>query len=101
MLIKEGDRLIIGGVTTGVNQTTTRKVPIFGDIPLIGYLFKQKENFESGRELVVFLTPTLIRGPESGPAVITPAPPLPVPAMPAPPAPAPATPAPPAPAPSR
>jgi type II secretory pathway component HofQ len=79
VLIKEGDRLIIGGVTTGVNQATTRKVPVFGDIPILGYLFRQKENFESGRELVVFLTPTIVRGPESGPAVVSPAPPFPPP----------------------
>jgi type IV pilus secretin PilQ/predicted competence protein len=61
VLIKEGERLIIGGVTTLVNQNTVRKVPIFGDIPLLGYLFKQRENFESGRELVVFLTPTVLK----------------------------------------
>jgi type IV pilus assembly protein PilQ len=61
VLIKEGERLIIGGVTTLVNQNTVRKVPIFGDIPLLGYMFKQKENFESGRELVVFLTPSVLK----------------------------------------
>jgi type IV pilus assembly protein PilQ len=61
VLIKEGERLIIGGVTTLLNQNTVRKVPIFGDIPLLGYLFKQKENFESGRELVVFLTPSVLK----------------------------------------
>lgn len=61
VLIKEGERLIIGGVTTLVNQNTVRKVPILGDIPLLGYMFKQKENFESGRELVVFLTPSVLK----------------------------------------
>lgn len=61
VLIREGERLIIGGVTTSINQNTVRKVPIFGDIPLLGWLFKQKEDFESGRELVVFLTPSVLR----------------------------------------
>jgi type IV pilus secretin PilQ/predicted competence protein len=61
VLIKEGERLIIGGVTTLVNQNTVRKVPVFGDIPLLGWMFKQKENFESGRELVVFLTPSVLK----------------------------------------
>ncbi len=61
VLIKEGDRLIIGGVTTSVSQNTVRKVPVFGDIPLLGWLFKQKENFETGRELVVFITPSVLR----------------------------------------
>jgi len=64
VLIKEGDRLIIGGVTTSTTSNTTRKVPIFGDIPILGHLFKQKEHFESGRELVVFLTPSVVRSAE-------------------------------------
>jgi type IV pilus assembly protein PilQ len=61
VLIKEGERLIIGGVLTSVNQHTIRKVPIFGDIPLLGWLFKQRENSETGRELVVFVTPSVLR----------------------------------------
>jgi type IV pilus secretin PilQ/predicted competence protein len=62
VLINEGERLVIGGVTTSQNSTTVRKVPLFGDIPVLGWLFKQKETFEQGRELVVFLTPSVLRG---------------------------------------
>jgi len=62
VLIKEGDRLVIGGVTQGVSSTTVRKVPLFGDIPILGWLFKQKENTELGRELVIFVTPSLVTG---------------------------------------
>jgi type IV pilus assembly protein PilQ len=62
VLIKEGDRLVIGGVTQALSSTTVRKVPIFGDIPILGWLFKQKENSEAGRELVVFVTPSLVTG---------------------------------------
>jgi type IV pilus assembly protein PilQ len=62
VLIKAGDRLVIGGVTQGVASTTVRKLPLFGDIPLLGWLFKQRENSETGRELVVFVTPSLVRG---------------------------------------
>ena len=62
VLIKEGDRLVIGGVTQSVSTTTVRKVPIFGDIPILGWLFKQKENSEIGRELVIFVTPSLVTG---------------------------------------
>jgi type IV pilus assembly protein PilQ len=62
VLIKEGDRLVIGGVTQGVASTTVRKLPLFGDIPIIGWLFKQKENTEVGRELVIFVTPSLVTG---------------------------------------
>jgi type IV pilus assembly protein PilQ len=62
VLIKAGDRLVIGGVTQGVSSTTVRKVPLFGDIPIFGWLFKQKENSETGRELVIFVTPSLVMG---------------------------------------
>ena len=61
VLIKEGDHLVIGGVTAATNITAIRKVPIFADIPLLGWLFKQKEESETGRELVVFVTPTVLR----------------------------------------
>jgi len=60
VLIKEGDRLVIGGVTQNLSSTTVRKVPLFGDIPIFGWLFKQKENSEVGRELVIFVTPSLV-----------------------------------------
>jgi type IV pilus assembly protein PilQ len=62
VLVREGDRLVIGGVTQGLTTVNVRKVPIFGDIPVIGWLFKQKENTETGRELVVFVTPSLVIG---------------------------------------
>jgi type IV pilus assembly protein PilQ len=62
VLIKAGDRLVIGGVTQGVSSTTVRKVPLFGDIPILGWLFKQNENSETGRELVIFVTPSLVTG---------------------------------------
>jgi type IV pilus assembly protein PilQ len=62
VLIKAGDRLVIGGVTQAVSEAAVRKVPLFGDIPVLGWLFKQKENSETGRELVVFVTPSIVTG---------------------------------------
>jgi len=64
--IKEGERLVIGGVTNNVTQNNLRKVPLLGDIPYLGWLFKQREVFEQGRELVVFVTPSVLSNP--GPA---------------------------------
>jgi type IV pilus assembly protein PilQ len=64
VLIQEGQRLVIGGVASSTDQNTVRKVPILGDMPLIGWLFKQKETFEQGRELVVFVTPSILRAPD-------------------------------------
>jgi type IV pilus assembly protein PilQ len=61
VLVKEGDRLVIGGVTQNVQQKTVRKVPLMGDVPILGWLFKQREDFETGRELVVFMTPSILK----------------------------------------
>jgi type IV pilus assembly protein PilQ len=72
VLIKEGDRLVIGGVTQNLSSTTVRKVPIFGDIPVLGWLFKQKENVEAGRELVIFVTPSLVTGQGGAGMALTP-----------------------------
>jgi type IV pilus assembly protein PilQ len=60
VIMKEGDHLIIGGVMQRLNDNTIRKVPLFGDIPLLGWLFKQREQRDTGTELVVFLTPTVL-----------------------------------------
>jgi type IV pilus assembly protein PilQ len=68
VLVKEGDRLVIGGVTQNVQQKTVRKVPLMGDVPILGWLFKQREDFETGRELVVFLTPSILKTDGAQPA---------------------------------
>jgi type IV pilus assembly protein PilQ len=60
VLIKEGERLVIGGVTQNLDQDETRKIPLFGDIPVIGWLFKQTASQTTGRELVVFITPSVL-----------------------------------------
>jgi type II secretory pathway component GspD/PulD (secretin) len=61
VLIQEGHRLVIGGVVNSRDANTVRKVPILGDMPLIGWLFKQKETSEDSSELVVFVTPSILR----------------------------------------
>jgi type IV pilus assembly protein PilQ len=61
VLIKEGERLVIGGVTTNLDIDETRKVPLFGDIPVLGWLFKTTASQVTGRELVVFITPSVLK----------------------------------------
>jgi type IV pilus assembly protein PilQ len=64
VLVREGERLVIGGVATSTDSQTVRKVPLLGDMPLVGWLFKQREDFEQGRELAVFVTPSILRAPD-------------------------------------
>jgi type IV pilus assembly protein PilQ len=61
VLIKEGERLVIGGVTNSTFIETERKIPLFGDIPFFGWLFKSRSNDDKTSELVVFITPSLLR----------------------------------------
>jgi type IV pilus secretin PilQ/predicted competence protein len=67
VLIREGERLVIGGVAQTTASNAVRKVPVLGDIPIIRALFRIREDFEQGRELVVFLTPSVVRPPSSEP----------------------------------
>ena len=60
VVVKEGERLVIGGVTQDRKSDTVRKVPLLGDIPVLGWFFKQKGTEEEGRELVIFVTPTVL-----------------------------------------
>ena len=59
-MMLEGQRLVIGGITQISTRDQIRKVPVFGDIPVLGWLFKQKGQDDRKRELVVFMTPTVI-----------------------------------------
>jgi len=61
VLIKEGERLVIGGVTTNLDADEVRKIPLFGDIPVLGWLFKTTASQTTGRELVVFITPSVLK----------------------------------------
>ena len=61
VLIREGERLVIGGVSKGLTVDNVRKVPLFGDIPLLGWLFKHKGFQIDDTELVVFITPSVLK----------------------------------------
>jgi len=61
VLIREGERLVIGGVTNSESEDNVRKVPLFGDIPILGWLFKQTGDRSTSTELVVFITPSIVR----------------------------------------
>jgi general secretion pathway protein D len=60
VLIKSGDTLAIGGLLQDEQTKGRTKVPILGDIPVVGYLFQEKLNARTKRNLLVFVTPTII-----------------------------------------
>ena len=74
MTMLEGQRLVIGGISQSTNRDQIRKLPLLGDIPVLGWLFKQKGEQNLKRELVVFLTPTVLRTQAPSQAPLCPAP---------------------------
>ena len=60
VLIKSGDTLAIGGLLQDEVVKSRTKVPVMGDIPIVGYLFQSRSNVRTKRNLLVFVTPTII-----------------------------------------
>jgi len=59
-----GQTIVLGGLITKEHQTTNRKVPWLGDIPLIGTLFRYDSYSDDRKELLIILTPHVVRGTE-------------------------------------
>ena len=64
VLVKDGETIVIGGLRKVEDTTTITKVPILGDIPFIGSLFRKKDVQKVNTELVMFVTPHIIIHPE-------------------------------------
>jgi type IV pilus assembly protein PilQ len=60
VVVKEGERLVIGGVTLDSSATQIRQVPLLGRIPVLGWLFKSREINSTGEELIVVITPSVV-----------------------------------------
>jgi type IV pilus assembly protein PilQ len=60
VLIKSGDTLAIGGLLSDQVTKSHTKVPLLGDVPLLGYVFQSHENERVKRNLLVFVTPTIV-----------------------------------------
>ena len=60
VLIKSSDTLAIGGLLQDEQTKGRTKVPVLGDVPVIGYLFQEHLNARTKRNLLVFVTPTII-----------------------------------------
>jgi type IV pilus assembly protein PilQ len=67
VVVKEGETLVIGGVTQRTETDSIRKVPMFGDVPIFGWLFKaRRRSVDPDAELIVFITPTVLRDAPPG-----------------------------------
>ena len=60
VVVENGGTVVIGGVFITKSEDTVEKVPLLGDIPFLGWLFKYKNDTGNRRELLVFITPRVI-----------------------------------------
>ncbi|MES2489289.1 MAG: type IV pilus secretin PilQ [Pseudomonadota bacterium] len=61
VLIKTGETVVLGGVYQQTNSKNTSKIPLLGDIPLLGVLFRNDLNKSTKRELLIFVTPKILQ----------------------------------------
>lgn len=59
--VKDGERIILGGLINTRQDVDTNKLPLLGDIPVLGYLFKREEKVKSVEELVMVIQPTIVK----------------------------------------
>ena len=69
--VKDGETIAISGLTLDQQQTTNRKIPFLGDLPLVGGLFRGKKRNNVRTELVVFVTPRILTNNNVLPEVAT------------------------------
>jgi len=64
VMIEDGELLILGGLIEDTYTQSESKVPLLGDIPLLGRLFKSASKSKDKQVLMMFIRPTIIRNPE-------------------------------------
>ena len=62
MVLHDGETAVLGGLLRDKETITENKVPLLGDIPVLGWLFKGKDVTKEKTNLLVFITPTIIKG---------------------------------------
>ncbi|RYG24522.1 hypothetical protein EON82_10480 [bacterium] len=59
--VADGETVVLGGIIRHTERRNEQKVPILGDLPFLGYLFRSSEKVNGQSELMVFLTPHIVR----------------------------------------
>ena len=59
-MVQDGETIVIGGLITDQVNDTTAKIPILGDIPFLGWLFKKRSKTRTRVELLIFVTTRIV-----------------------------------------
>jgi type IV pilus assembly protein PilQ len=60
VLVENGETIVLGGIFQQITTTDQSKVPLFGDLPVVGKLFSSSGYVDEKRELLIFVTPKII-----------------------------------------
>lgn len=63
--IRDGETLVLGGLIDRSDQESVRKVPVLGDVPLVGAAFQVRSKDLTASELLVFVTPHILKEPDA------------------------------------
>jgi type IV pilus assembly protein PilQ len=61
VLVKDGQTAVVGGIYQSSESVTEDRTPLFGNIPLLGYLFRHKGTLNDNNELLLFITPRIVK----------------------------------------
>jgi type IV pilus assembly protein PilQ len=59
--VSNGETIVLGGVYEGAKTNNTQKVPFFGDLPGIGFMFRHTSVIDQKKELLIFITPKILK----------------------------------------
>ena len=60
VMVDNGETVVLGGIFGTENNTTTDRIPFFGDLPYLGFLFKRTTDLTKKQELLIFVTPKIL-----------------------------------------
>jgi type IV pilus assembly protein PilQ len=60
VLVENGETIVLGGIFQQTSSDGVNKVPLFGDLPLVGALFRNTSQIQQKRELLIFVTPKIV-----------------------------------------
>ena len=60
VLVENGGTVVIGGIFTQEERTDISKVPLLGDVPMVGFLFRSTTRTANKTELLIFITPKIV-----------------------------------------
>lgn len=60
VLVRDGETIVIGGLISDSESNQVAKIPILGDIPILGWLFRKKSVIRTRSELLIFVTPKIL-----------------------------------------